>query len=181
MRAMKSIALFVVAAAALGCSHDKPTAARTTPEAPPPAAKAEVPPAAVAKDTPVTAGLAIAGDLAATCGIKIADRPAATTPQFDTDKDELTAEDRAVLDQLATCLTTGALKGRAVALIGRADPRGTEEYNLALGDRRAHAVSEYLARLGVSELRTSTRGALDATGHDETTWRTDRRVDLVLE
>ncbi|HEX4416858.1 MAG TPA: OmpA family protein, partial [Kofleriaceae bacterium] len=103
-------------------------------------------------------------------------------PQFDYDKDELTPEDRAVLDQLATCLTSGALKGKAISLIGRADPRGTEEYNLGLGSRRAASVSQYLGRLGVAEpqMAVTTRGALEATGTDESSWKQDRRVDIQL-
>ena len=101
---------------------------------------------------------------------------------FDYDKDELAPEDRAVLDQLAQCLMTGALKGKAVALVGRADPRGTEEYNMGLGSRRSGTVSQYLARLGVGEpqLQATTRGALDATGVDEASWQKDRRVDISL-
>src|SRR5262249_56575406 len=92
-------------------------------------------------------------------------------------------EGPAVLDQLATCLTTGALKGKAVALIGRADPRGTEEYNLGLGSRRAASVSQYLGRLGVGQpqMSVSTRGALEATGTDEAGWRNDRRVGVQLK
>ena len=115
------------------------------------------------------------------CGIKATSRT--PNPKFDYDKDELTADDRTVLDQLATCLTTGALKGKAVALIGRADPRGTEEYNLGLGSRRAQPVSQYLGRLGVGDpqMAVTTRGALDATGTDEAGWRQDRRVDVQLK
>jgi peptidoglycan-associated lipoprotein len=87
-----------------------------------------------------------------------------------------------VLDQLATCMTTGKLKGKSVSLIGRADPRGTEEYNLGLGSRRAASVGQYLERLGVGapQLAVTTRGALDATGTDESTWKQDRRVDVQL-
>ena len=70
-----------------------------------------------------------------------------------------------------------------MSLIGRADPRGTEEYNLGLGSRRAHSVHQYLARLGVGapQLAVTTRGALDATGSDESTWKQDRRVDVQLQ
>jgi outer membrane protein OmpA-like peptidoglycan-associated protein len=95
---------------------------------------------------------------------------------------ELLPEDRDVLDQVAGCLSTGPLHGRTVQLVGRADPRGTEEYNLGLGARRAAGVREYLQHLGVSpgQLSQTTRGALDATGTDEAGWHDDRRVDLRL-
>ena len=106
---------------------------------------------------------------------------ATANPTFDYDKEELTPEDRSVLDQLATCMMTGALKGKQVSLIGRADPRGTEEYNLGLGSRRASSVSTYLEHLGVGQpqLAVTTRGALDASGTDEAGWQKDRRVDVL--
>ena len=178
---MKTMTLFLVLAAAIGCSHDKPKAAKTTPDvaATPEPAPAQPAPV-VDKDTKVSPGLAIAGDLAAMCNIKAVE---GANPKFDYDKDELTPEDRTVLDQLATCLTTGAAKGKAVSLIGRADPHGTEEYNLGLGSRRAHSVSQYLGRLGVGDpqMSVTTRGALEATGTDEAGWRQDRRVDVQLK
>ena len=182
MRGMKTMTLLLVLAAAVGCGGDKPKA--TTPKPPvaaaPETAAPETPPPAVDKDTKVSPGIALSGDLAAMCNIKA---PQAMNPKFDFDKDELTPEDRAVLDQLATCLTSGAAKGKAVSLIGRADPRGTEEYNLGLGSRRAASVSQYLGRLGVGEpqMSVTTRGALEATGTDESGWRTDRRVDVQLK
>lgn len=178
---MKTMTLLLVLAAAVGCGGDKPKVAKPTPNvAARPEPVAETPPPAVDKDTKVSPGIAISGDLAAMCKIKA---PETMNPKFDFDKDELTAEDRTVLDQLATCLTTGAAKGKAVALIGRADPRGTEEYNLGLGSRRAASVSQYLARLGVGEpqMAVTTRGALEATGTDEAGWRQDRRVDVQLK
>ncbi len=179
---MTRMTMLVIMAAAIGCSHEKKeVTAKPTPKpydtaTKEPEAKAPV----VTHDTQVSPGLAISGDLAAACGIKVPQGPA---PKFDYDKDELTAEDRAVLDQLATCLTTGPLKGKALALIGRADPRGTEEYNLGLGSRRAESVSAYLNRLGVGrpQLAVTTRGALDATGTDEAGYAKDRRVDLQLK
>jgi peptidoglycan-associated lipoprotein len=166
--------------AALGCSKNKkpPTTPEAKQEAPP--AKPEKPAPQVTQDQQVSPNIAVSGDLVQLCGIK----PATTAnPNFDYDKDELTPEDRTVLDQLGTCMTTGALKGKAVSLIGRADPRGTEEYNLGLGSRRASSVSTYLVRLGVGQpqLAVTTRGALDATGTDESGWSKDRRVDVQLK
>ena len=89
-------------------------------------------------------------------------------------------DDRDVLAQVAQCLTTGPLKGHSVKLVGRADPRGTQEYNMALGERRSNAVVKYLSGLGVGagQLRETSRGALDATGNDDATWRQDHRVDI---
>ena len=182
MRRMKTTIAILVLAAAVGCSKDKPKAVKTTPEAAKePDAPATVPPAAIEKDTPVSPGLAMSGDLASICNIK-SNMTTKANPQFDYDKDELTTEDRAVLDQLAACLISGPAKGKAVSLIGRADPRGTEEYNLGLGSRRAASVSQYLGRLGVGEpqMSVSTRGALEATGTDEAGWKNDRRVDVQL-
>jgi peptidoglycan-associated lipoprotein len=184
MRAMKTTTLaFVLAVAAFGCSS-KSKPKTTTVEPPTTAAPAQVnkPPPNVTQDQQVSPTLAVSGDIIAACGIKVA-APQTGSPKFDYDKDELTAEDRAVLDQIATCLNTGALKGRTVDLIGRADPRGTEEYNLGLGSRRAGTVSSYLGRLGVAQpqMAVTTRGALDATGTDEATYAADRRVDIQLQ
>ncbi len=69
---------------------------------------------------------------------------------------------------------------RSVSLVGRADPRGTEEYNLALSDKRGQSAKDHLKRLGVdaNRLRILPRGALDARGSDEAGWAKDRRVDL---
>jgi peptidoglycan-associated lipoprotein len=163
------------------CHHDKPPeTVRSTPKDTTPLKHDETPPEQVKQDQTVSPSLAISGDLVALCGIK----PAATAnPKFDYDKDELTSDDRNVLDQLAQCMISGKLKGKAVALIGRADPRGTEEYNLGLGSRRAATVGQYLQRLGVQQpqLAVSTRGALDATGTDESGWAQDRRVDVQLK
>ena len=172
--------LALVLGAAVGCSKDKPKAQPTVPTETPAAAGEQTPAPAVTEDQQVSPNLAVSSDIAAQCGLKAAQ---SSDPKFDYDKDELTPEDRAVLDQIATCLTTGALKGRAVSLIGRADPRGTEEYNLGLGSRRASTVGSYLGRLGVGkpQMAVTTRGALDASGTDESGWQEDRRVDIQLQ
>jgi peptidoglycan-associated lipoprotein len=127
-----------------------------------------------------SAQLGVGTDLAEQCKVRITSRD--QTPKFDYDGFQLLPDDRAVLEQIAQCLSTGPLRGRKVDLVGRADPRGTEEYNLGLGMRRAGTVADFLKRLGVApdQLGMSTRGALDAGGVDETSWRGDRRVDLQL-
>jgi peptidoglycan-associated lipoprotein len=126
----------------------------------------------------VQSGVAMSDDLRRVCGVE----DTGTAPKFDFDSALLSATDRSELDQLAKCMTSGPLKGKSVELVGRADPRGEEEYNMNLGATRANAVQHYLAQLGIpaSRFTTTSRGALDAQGHDETTWAVDRRVDLRL-
>jgi len=69
-----------------------------------------------------------------------------------------------------------------VTIEGHCDERGSEEYNLALGDRRADAVKRYLVTLGVDgeKLRTVSYGELRPAvdGHDETAWRWNRRSEF---
>lgn len=175
---MRTFSLIVITAA-LGACGSKP--APKAPATPPAVAKPS--PAAIEepelKTTPVSPSLAVSQDLAALCALQQRD---SVPPTFDYDKAELSSEDREVLQQLATCLAIGAAKDRSLGLTGRADPRGTEEYNLGLGARRAHTVALYLQRLGVpaERLAETTRGSIDAAGIDEATWRRDRRVDLEL-
>jgi len=177
-----TLALVLVAVASSGgCSKDKkptttPQPVAETPAPPPEQSKPEV-----TSDQQVSPNLAVSSDIATACNLKVSQT--AANPKFDYNQDDLTPDDRAVLDQIAACLMTGPLKGKAVSLIGRADPRGTEEYNLGLGSRRANSVGEYLGRLGVGkpQLVVSTRGALDATGTDEASWKNDRRVDIQLK
>lgn len=145
-----------------------------------PAAAAQAVPAAVDAKPVATTNVSVDGDLAAQCNLKFANIEHA--PKFGYDEADLTAADRDVLQQVAECVLRGPLKGRTVSLIGRADPRGTAEYNLGLGTQRAESVRTYLQRLGVpaAKLSPSTRGDLDARGTDEDGWQQDRRVDLKL-
>jgi outer membrane protein OmpA-like peptidoglycan-associated protein len=103
-------------------------------------------------------------------------------PRFDTDETNLTPQDTAVLNQVAACLTNGPLAGRHLKLVGRADSRGTTEYNFVLGEHRAAAVSQYLEQKGIlpASINETSRGELDATGQDDMSMRDDRRVDIIL-
>jgi peptidoglycan-associated lipoprotein len=87
-----------------------------------------------------------------------------------------------VLQKLAVCFTTGKLKGREMRLVGHADNRGEEDYNMMLGQRRADNVKTAIVSAGMtaSKALTTSRGELDATGSDESSWSKDRRVDIVL-
>jgi peptidoglycan-associated lipoprotein len=172
MRALLALTLPAVLVTAFGCSHDQPPA-----KAPEAAATAPSTTAAVApkgQDPAVN----LSDDIMKACNITVTQQP----PKFDFDSSNLSSQERDILGQVAKCLTTGALKGRNVKLTGRADPRGEQEYNMNLGDHRATSVRKYLVGLGVADGRMSetSRGALDATGHDEAGWQNDRRVDVSL-
>ncbi len=129
---------------------------------------------------PTGGSLGISDEIARMCNLQLPDP--AGTPKYEFDKSDLQPGDRATLTKIAECLTTGALKGRSVQLIGRADARGESNYNMVLGAERAGGVADYLAHLGVARgrLDVTSRGELDAVGVDETSWRDDRRVDIVL-
>ena len=94
---------------------------------------------------------------------------------YDSSSVETSARDQ--LGDAAECI-----KGKqmpSVHLTGLTDPRGTEEYNMALGDRRARSAQTYLKTLGVdAELSYSSMGEEYAVGTEEQTWSRDRRVDI---
>jgi outer membrane protein OmpA-like peptidoglycan-associated protein len=129
---------------------------------------------------PVSPNIAVQQEVIDACKLDLGDPSKA--PKFAFDKSDLLPEDQAILDQLVACLTTGALKDTNLALTGRADPRGTIEYNDKLGMRRANSVDGYFTTHGVSAERfdVETRGKRDATGTDEAGWAIDRRVDITL-
>jgi peptidoglycan-associated lipoprotein len=87
-----------------------------------------------------------------------------------------------VLKKLADCFSTGPLKGKRMRLVGHADPRGDEEYNRVLGQRRADNVKNAISGEGLAsaQMETVSRGEDDANGTDDAGWAKDRRVDIVL-
>jgi peptidoglycan-associated lipoprotein len=165
-----------------GKKASKPKAPVVKKETPTPTKTDPKPPEQITSDQMVSPAVAISPDIAQACSIAIPAQQPDLNPNFDYDKEDLMAEDRAVLEKIATCLTSGPLKGRSVQLVGRADPRGTDEYNLGLGSKRANSVGQFLGRLGVPnpQIGQTTRGAIDATGTNEEGWRKDRRVDILL-
>jgi len=132
-----------------------------------------------APTTPVAPSIAVSPDVLRACQSELGSTEEA--PKFAFDESDLTAEDLSVLAQIAQCFTTGPLNGEELQLIGRADPRGTVPYNQALGSRRALSAAAYLESRGVDAARIvwSSRGKLDAMGHDEASWAIDRRVDIL--
>lgn len=105
------------------------------------------------------------------------------TAHFAFDSASIGPEAQGALDALARCFVSGPLKGsKGMRLVGHADPRGETEYNLALGQKRAGSVGEYLATKGLDKARVQTlsKGAFEATGTDEEGWARDRKVDVTL-
>ena len=103
------------------------------------------------------------------------------TVYFDFNEYSLTGESRSVLGANAECLKK---KGITRLLVeGHCDERGTEEYNLSLGERRARSTKDYLQRLGVGGIRTVSYGENRPAdrGHNEDAWSQNRRADLVAE
>ena len=161
---------------AAGCASDpKPPA-----EAPVATVEAPPPPPVQARekpgDDPKVSNINISDEIRKACGITD------TEAFFAYDSANVRPQDRAVLKKLADCFSTGALKGRELRLVGHADPRGEEEYNMVLGGRRADNVKTSIAAEGLSaaKIATTSRGKLDANGTDEASWGKDRRVDVVL-
>ena len=104
------------------------------------------------------------------------------TPQFDFDSSALKPQAKEALDALTACFKDGPAKDKNLSFVGHADPRGTDEYNMALGQRRAASVSGYLEQggIGPSRMETSSRGELDAVGTDEESWAKDRKVQIFM-
>jgi peptidoglycan-associated lipoprotein len=82
------------------------------------------------------------------------------------------------LSSYAEC--PGATSAGAIVVTGMTDPRGTEEYNLVLGERRAQVVKAYLERLGLAHDHVHARsvGEEFATGQDESAWSQERAASL---
>lgn len=101
---------------------------------------------------------------------------------FGLDQHDLSPEARATLDQQAAFLNQQS--ALAIVLEGHADERGTREHNLALGDRRANSVRDYLIALGVNpgRIRTVSYGEERpaVVGSNESAWAQNRRAVTVI-
>jgi peptidoglycan-associated lipoprotein len=100
---------------------------------------------------------------------------------FDFDRSEIKPPERPKLQAAKQYLDSNP--GSRLLLEGHCDWRGTSEYNLGLGDRRANAAKRYVQSLGITpdKLETVSKGSLEAMRNaDDTTMARDRRVDLVI-
>ena len=106
----------------------------------------------------------------------------ATMIHFDYDKAIIRGGDAAVLDQKVAILqTNSALR---IRISGHCDERGSDEYNLALGNRRATAAKQYLVSHGIDASRIETVSYGEerpiAQGHDEESWAQNRRDEFEI-
>jgi peptidoglycan-associated lipoprotein len=99
---------------------------------------------------------------------------------FDFDKSDLKPESQTVLKKIADWLS--AHPAYALRVEGNCDERGTSEYNLALGERRANAAKKFLVALGIAENRISTISYGEERpadpGHNEEAWAKNRRDEF---
>lgn len=100
---------------------------------------------------------------------------------FDYDKANIRADQKAILGQHAERLKNNDFQ---VVVEGHCDERGTIEYNLALGQKRADSVKQYLVSAGVNASRLSTvsygKERPADTGSNEAAWAKNRRAELVV-
>jgi peptidoglycan-associated lipoprotein len=101
---------------------------------------------------------------------------------FETDQHSIRPDAQAVLQKQAAWLKQ--YPQTKLLVEGHADERGTREYNLALGDRRAYAVKEFLVSLGVDAARLQTKSygkeRPTCTESDDSCWQQNRRGYSVL-
>lgn len=158
----------------MACGSKPPPPAEPPPEpAPEPA---EPPPPPPPAPEPEKADVNISDDILSACGISVAEA------HFDYNSANVKPAEQRIIQKLADCFSTGKLKGRTMRVVGHADPRGEDEYNMVLGGRRADNFAQAVSRAGLSssQVQTTSRGEMDATGSSEASWAKDRRVDILL-
>ncbi len=170
-----TLSMAVIAAALAGCASQevKPETA--------PAPSASVAPA------PRGAGAAASSAPRAAVAARLAPRSAAAAPDkrtvyYDFDQYDIKPEFRSIIEANAKYLSGTS---NAITIEGNCDERGSREYNLALGQRRADSVKSLMKLLGVPEARMETvsygeEKPADA-GHGEAAWAQNRRSQIVYK
>jgi len=181
----RKLALIMFAViSATACAHQKPVVAAAPPLPPQPAVAALTVPAAPTRVSCST-DLQCASDQLCVDGSCTAITPTLsacglTRVHFDLDEDIIHPDEFTSLQRMARCIQ--ANQPAHVLITGNADERGTVEYNMALGQRRAAAVSKYLRALGVSgqrlELVSYGKELPICAEHDEACWQQNRRAGV---
>jgi peptidoglycan-associated lipoprotein len=184
-RQQAAIGVVLTLVLGVSCAKKQPPVARPT--TPPPSATADAnrppsPPTPVAEPTPVPPE-PVADDALASRDIDQINKNSPFQPVFFAfDSSELDSAGQLALNTNAEILKKYSTW--VITIEGHADERGTAEYNLALGERRAVAARTYLVSLGVpaDRLRTVSYGKefpFDP-GHDEAAWAKNRRAQFVV-
>ena len=181
------VVTIVLAAGLSACGKKKPPVARPIP--PPPAAAPETtpgpppaPPEPV-REAPIPPEPVVTSDSLASTDIDVINKNSPFQPVFyGFDSAEVDAASQKVLDANAEILRK--YPTWVITIEGHSDERGTAEYNLALGERRATAARTYLISLGLpaDRLKTVSYGKefpFDP-GHDESAWAKNRRAHFVV-
>ncbi len=173
---MKKLTMSVLLISLLAaCATDKPAEVAPAPAAP--AAPVAAAPAPVAET--VQAAAPVSTDALDDANSILAKRSAF----FDFDKSVVTAADKPMVQAHGQYLATKA--DRKVVVEGNADERGSSEYNLALGNRRAESVKKMLVVSGANAGQISTASFGEekprATGHNEAAWSQNRRADITYK
>ncbi len=161
-----SMVLGLALVATAGCAKKRPPVLPPTPT----------------ETAPVTEGGESSDTIAGRLNEQFKREVTSDTIRFALDQYDIDSEARAILDSQAAWLT--AHPEARVTLEGHADERGTREYNLGLGDRRANAAKNYLAARGVSATRITTisygKERPLALGSDESSWAQNRRAVTIV-
>lgn len=181
--------LVVLAAAAAACGKKTPPIARAAPPPPPvgsgstaAATRPPAPPEAV-PDPVVVPPEPVREDSIASASLDDLNRNSPIKPVFFLyDSSDITPDGKGILDGNAVALKK--YPSWTITIEGHSDERGTAEYNLALGERRAVAARAYLVSLGIpaERLRTVSYGKefpFDP-GHDEAAYEKNRRAHFVI-
>jgi peptidoglycan-associated lipoprotein len=197
MMKQRMIALLAVLSMAAflagGCANkdvvktEEPAAATVKAETPKPAQqpyfKTEDPATPVKTQAP-DAGAAIKAADASQSAKAAAEVSAFETVYFDFDKSDLRQDARNVLTKNAEILLKSK-KADKIKIEGHCDERGSAEYNLALGERRAKSAMQYLITLGVQPDRLSVisygKEKPAVQGNDEEAWAKNRRAEFMID
>jgi peptidoglycan-associated lipoprotein len=181
---MASLMILILTLTFVGCGpkpQPTPPPPPVVEETPPPPPRVEPPPTPPVEEDPVEKPWHENLDLKA-LNDEAVERGFQPNVYFEFDQSDLTEETRQRLTTNARFLKENpSLK---VTLEGHCDERGTTDYNLALGDRRANATKDYLSSLGVTDSRQRTISYGEerpvCTESNEACWQRNRRTYLVL-
>jgi peptidoglycan-associated lipoprotein len=188
VRPIGMIFAVLVLTATVACHKNPPPIARPAPPPVPPSTNTTVPSRPPAPPQPVAEPIVVPAepvrdDAIASASLDDLNRNSPLKPvYYELDSSELSPANQKTLDEDAALLKRYATW--TVTIEGHCDERGTAEYNLALGERRAVAARAYLVSLGIpaDRLRTVSYGKefpFDP-GHDEAAWTKNRRAHFVV-